>query len=279
MKKFIYPLFLCTLCVLLNACDNTNPPIENEETNPLSSGDPTLETQMAIIKLSTGMMENIFVTPIVDSCVVDYSNNNLSTLYYGDGLVLCNPTMTDSVLSEFAKDQLHIIGTNPYVLLDEGYAIIDWKWAHFQPLSGAYRSVLYSSSQIINHKMAQDGYSTNFYYLNGTLANEAYYLLPIHWRDLTDLRAIWPMAEGSRIEKPEVIYVKYTDIEKYGDYAVGYQNLKRKYHVDAEQFYTLYNLYKSDSTLFNDYIGECNNLQSSYVKTLNQMINNKDLIK
>lgn len=241
---------------------------------PESTVDEAVKEQLALIKLSPEMGDYVFVSPIVDSCVVDYSKNNLNTLYYGDGLILCNPTNQDSILAEFAQSQLQILGSSPYIVLDNGYAIIDWKWSYFQPLSGVFRSTLFNSPKIYNHKKAQVVYSTNFYYLNGALANEEYYLLPIKWQELTDLTAIWPIQEGQRIAKPEVRYINLEDIEKYGNYKDSYRQ-----YFDDGYLQKMYIQYSNDPAALMSAIEKYNVYQSYYIKTLNQMISNNDLDK
>ena len=229
--------------------------------------------EIAIVKISDKMKEQVFVSPIVDSVVVDYANSipNLNILYYDDGLVLCNPTGEDSIRADFAKYKLNIIGTNPYISLENGYAVINWKWANFHPLTGAWRRPIYSNPAIINHKQAQMAYSTNYSYLNGVLANEEYYLLAINWEEVTDLNAIWPMAQGQQIEKPEIRYIYVMDVQKYG-------HLKLQ-NIDVYEPLAAYNEYVNNPKGFIEYVEERDRLQSSYVEILNRMINNNDLEK
>ena len=233
--------------------------------------DQAIQHQLAVIKISPEMQEQVFVSPIVDSCVVDYSKVNLNTLYYGDGLVLCNPTPEDSIYAEFAQSHLKIAGTNPYILLDNEYAVIDWKWANFHPLSGNFRHAVYSSPKIYDNKMAKNVYSTNFNYLNGFLANEEYYLLPITWKEVTKLRTVWPMESGQRIDKPEVRYVNVKDIEKYS-------SLKRlnRYLYDVNH---AQQVYLNNPEEFHAYIEQNDRILSVYVEVLNKMINNNDFEK
>ena len=267
MKTKFLPLLLILMTCFLYACEQPDTP----------TVEPALNDQLAIIKLPPEMIDRVFVSPIVDSCVVDYASNNVNTLYYGDGLVLCNLTAQDSLFADFAQSQLGITGTNPYVLLANGYAIVDWKWSHFQPLSGDFRSTLFYSPKIYDNKKAQEGYSTNFYYLNGTLANEEYYLLPINWQELSDLTSIWPLLEGQRIIKPEVRYINLKDIEKYGNCQMSNIELSQKYNVTIFDLHSTYQLYLRDVDRFKEYAKECDILQAQYVGVLNQMITNNDL--
>lgn len=267
MKKLLCILFV-GLFIIFTACDNTNPPSPTPE--------PTIESQLALIKMPPEMLNKVFVSLVVDSVIVDYANSipNLNTLYYGDGLVLCNPTNQDSLLAEFAQSQLNITSSSPYILLNNGYILIDWRWSRFQPLSGAFRNVLYYQPQIINHKSSQNAYSTNFYYLNGTLANEEYYVLPLQWNELKSLTTIWNVEEGQRIEKPEVRYINIKDIEKYGNCQKSGVD-----YFDENDLTNMYVLYSKDPNHFEFHINECNKWQALYVDILNQMIENNEFEK
>lgn len=266
MKKILYISFICTLIGLFSSCHNTsNPPViavENDDKEP----------QFALIKMSPELQEKVFVSPIADSCVLDlmYYQSNLINLYHGDKLCLCNPTKLDTLLAEFAQTRLNIIGTNPYILLENGYAIIDWRWTNFQPLSGGYRRPLNA-----NHITMYHEYSTNFYYLNATLENEEYYLLPIHWQDLTDLTAVWDIEDGQRIEKPEVKYINLKDIEQYGKFSesVLMPFMKNDFTVIKAS------LAWRNPEDFAARVEELDSYQAAYVETLNQMIRNNDLDK
>lgn len=264
MKKLLYQVSIYALIVLVSSCNTTNPP---------SQDDPVPESQLAIIKLIPEMKEHIFVAPMVDSAAMD-SKSNKAILYYGEGLVLCTPTETDSLLSEFAQTEFKIAGTNPYVMLDNGYAIVDWKWSHFQPLSGAPRNAKYCNPK----NLQLVGYSTNPYRFH-MLENEEYYLLSLTWQELNNLNSIWELKEGTRIEKPEIRYINLKDIEKYGNHQVGYKDLVKRYNVLPNDLHALYNLYTKDKALCSSYIEEYDRLQASYVETLDQMINNNELEK
>lgn len=265
MNKLFYLFGFLVIVMLFPSCGNSNQP---------SSGDYMPEIQLAVIKMPAEAYKQVFVSPIVDSVVVDFSALNLNTLFYRDSLALCAPTQEDTILSDFAQSQLNLLGTNPYVILDNGYAIIDWKWSHFHPLSGAIRNVLYCSPVIYDHKRANPGYSTNRH-RNGTLANEEYYLLPLGWQELKTLTSTWALKEGERIEKPEVRYINLTDIEKYGNYKITHKEIRQKYNTEND-LHSVRNLYVRDAAMFVDYVEVCDKLQSSYVQTLNQMINNND---
>ena len=268
MKKSLIFLLGCMfLTAICCSCSNTDAPAPHEE---------SIVHRLAIIKVSPEMQKQVFVSPIVDSAVVDYSQTNLTTLYYGDGLVLCNPSAGDSVLSAFALTQLKIAGTSPYVMLSNDYAIIDWRWAHFQPLSGEYRNVLYSSPDIYDNKMSQSEYSTNPYYMNGSLANEEYYLLSVKWEELTDLTSVWSLDAGEPIEKPEIRYVSVKEVEEYGGYQGDCEALYARYNVTSCSLQSAYNLYQQDEKLFQSYVDDCNRLQALYVETLKQMINGNE---
>lgn len=267
MKKFINNILLFSLLVICSSCES-----KGDSVGP--DPDETPEVRLALIKLSPEMQEHVFVSPIVDSVVVDYTKVNLTTLYYGDGLVLCNPTSMDTVLAEFAQSAFKLLGTIPYIPLDNGYVAIDWKWAYFLPLSGVFRNAVYGLSS--NARLA---YSTNPWLNNGALANEEYYLLPIRWQELTDLNGIWEKKDGTMIGTPEVRYVKQTDLEKYAQIPTGYKEIRKQYDTEND-LRSLVNLHKRDVEQFEAYVNDFNQLQSLYIKALNQMIaNNNDFEK
>lgn len=267
MKTKIYFLIVCLSALLLSCEKNTNAP-------STGGGDYVPDAQLAIIKTTPELLEQIFVSPIVDSAVVDYSQTNLITLYYGDRLVLCNPTQQDSILANFARLELKIIGTNPYVMLDNEHAIIDWKWANFHPLSGAYRRTVYSSPKIYDNNMALSGYSTNFSYMNGRLANDEYFLLDTQWQNLTDLTVQWTLAEEQRTEMPEVRYINLKDIEEYGDYKESYKD-----YFFGNDLNSVYQTYLRDPEKFKEYSEGIDRVQASYAETLKQMLKNNDMEK
>ena len=108
MKTTLIKYFtFVTTCVALMACTNSNPPEPDEMP----------EFKLAIIKMSPEMRNSIFVSPVVDSATIDYSKTNLTTLHYGNVLVLNNSTTLDNELAQFAQSELNIVGTNPYLHL------------------------------------------------------------------------------------------------------------------------------------------------------------------
>ena len=276
MMHYKFIISLCIIGCAMMACGKQNTPKEpigkEELTEPT---EPAVREQLAVIRLTPEMQEHVFVSPIVDSLVISYvcvnDTTNHCTFYYGDGLVLCNPTGQDSIWADFAQSQLKIAGTNPYILLDNGYAFIDWKWANFHPLSGAFRRPVHSSPKIYDHKQSLMEYSTNFYYMNGVLANEEYYLLPFGWIELTDLTTIWELETGNPIEKPEVRYINIEDILKYS-------NIKDN-SPDIYDINSAYTTYLRNPDNFHNYVENCDRWQAYFVKTLNIMIDNNDFEK
>lgn len=198
--KFFLLLTLVSTLVLVS-CDNTNRP------------DYAPDLQVAIIKLTSELQEQVFVSPIVDSVL--NSSDNTYTLYYGEGLALFNPNYNDSLLADFVQSEFNILGTNPYVLLENEYAIIDWKLAHFHPLSGELRNTRNNYANP-NRDMVHY-YSTHFPSAPNLLKNKEYYLLSLPWHELEDLKAIWKTNDGLSIDKPEIFYINTSDIEKYGE--------------------------------------------------------------
>lgn len=268
-----HKILLCVMTIFLTCVGIVCMSCESDSPQP--SVEPTLKDQLAVIQLPAEMLEYVLVAPIVDSCVVDFSNYNLNTLYYGNGLVPANPTAYDTLLADFARTQLSITGTNPYIVLDNGYVVVDWKWTYFIPLSGTYRYPIYAHPRVYNHRQTQQAYSTNPYYLNGTLANEEYYLLPVQWQELTNLTTIWSLENGQRIVNPEVRYINFKDLESYNNNQTSYKELSQR----LCDFNSIYNLYRQDTVGFKVVIENFDQLQNSYVATINQMINNNEFDK
>ena len=243
---------------------------KDSEPEPITEPESMLEPQLAIIKLTQEMQNRIFVSPVVDSAIVD-SKTNLTTLFYSEELVLTNPNEKNTALAKFAQSELGIVGTNPYLLLSGGYAIIDWKWWQFHPLSGEDRAPRFYNTHL---RMA---YSTNSRLNNGAIANEEYYLLNIAWKDLSDLTATWKFTEGTQLELPEIRYIDCAKVEEYGKYAHSVKEILRKYNL--QDLHGLYVLFSGDAEKGKACIAECNALQSAYVETLKEMIDNNDLEK
>ena len=263
LENYFSHVFFCLVIVLFASCGHTNPPTGE---NPI---DTVLPGELAIIKMSPEMQEKVFVSPIVDYIYRD-SKTGVFTLSYGNGLGLCNPTHADSILTTFAQSELKILGTDPYIMLDNGYAIVDWKWSHFQPLSGTYRLAVHQYSNDLGHsnnekgELSHPGYCADGYF---SVSNEEYYLLPMHWGQLTNLAEVWPMEEGIHIEKPEIRYITFNALRKYGNLKV--QDLPKDMYYFHQQFPT-------DDEAVATSIKECDEAQAAYMQTLNQMINNND---
>ena len=261
MKTTLIKYFtFVTTCVALMACTNSNPPEPDEMP----------EFKLAIIKMGPEMRNSIFVSPVVDSATIDYSKTNLTTLHYGNVLVLNNPTTLDNELAQFAQSELNIVGTNPYLHLDNDYVIIDWKWYQFHPLSGEGRRPLHFNAK----SSSRAEYSTNRFYNNGIIANEEYYLLSTPWNNLSSLTAEWTLDEGTRIEMPEIRYIDCVKIEKYGKFENSINEIIHKYNI--VDFPGLFKLYSDNPEMGKACVEEFCAMQVAYVKTLNEMINNKD---
>lgn len=256
MKKLFNALLVVAITAAISSCGNTNPP------------DYVPDAQLAIIKLTPELQEQVFVSPVVDS-VYRNTDDNSFTLYNGDGLVLCNPNRTDSILADYVQSQFAILGTSPYIMLENGYAIIDWRWAHFQPLSGEWRNTRNSYANPLTNMVS--GYSTHFPSSHTLLKNEEYYLLSMRWDELKDMNKIWEMSEGKLIKKPEILYVNTKDIENYGNLTISAKDLP---FLDL---YSIYNLYGKDEVSYRKCVENMDMLQASYVDVLNQMIKNKDI--
>ncbi len=87
-----------TVAAVLSSCENNRP----------SSGDDYApDDQLAVFRLAPEWQSQVFVSPVVDSAVVEHNNRipKLTRLYYADGLVLYSPTMTNELLMDFAQSQ------------------------------------------------------------------------------------------------------------------------------------------------------------------------------
>ncbi|MBQ9339028.1 MAG: hypothetical protein IJS13_01700 [Paludibacteraceae bacterium] len=255
MKTKIFLLLANVSALVLVSCGKTNHP------------DYVPDSQVAIIKLTPELQEHVFVSPIVDSVLK--TSDNRFILYNGVGLALFNPNHNDSILANFVQSEFNILGTNPYVLLENGYAIIDWKWTHFHPLSGELRNTRNNYDNPNTYMVPF--YSTHFPSAPNLLKNEEYYLLSLPWQDLKDLKAIWETNEGQLIDKPEIFYINTNDIEKYGKLSISSKDVP---FLELQQ---IYNLYSKDEVSYCDCVKKMNMLQDLYVETLKQMINNNDI--
>ena len=260
---------------------------ENNVTNNISGGDERIYTELAIVKLTPEMQEHVFVTPIVDHIrKLEYIRKDSTdgktytwdawhggdSLIYTDTLSLCN-TQFGQLYVAFAQQQLGLTGTSPYIMLENGYAIIDWKWSLFHALSG-------ETIQTRNWMpLGGNHYSTNSYYYNGTLANEEYYLLSIKWEELKDITSVWKVEEGTKIDKPEIKYITLKKLEEYGQAELSYMDIYNKYMASDLNLHYAQMKYSNNTEEGEAFINDVDRLQSFYVETLNKMIENNDIEK
>ena len=257
MKDKFYYFIIGTICAILISCNKLDP-------------EPIPEAQIAIIHMSPEMHNRVWVSPVVDSIQMDNAGKNY-TLFYDTLLALSNTQVGHNAIS-FAEDQLGILGSIPYIMLDANYAIIDWKWAMFHPLSGEYISTRYWDA------FAGDAYSTNPEY-SPFITNEKYYLLGLTWGDLTELNTTWKLTEGTSIEKPQVMFMNLSKIEEYGNSQMSRANLRDKYSTTEISVRMAYTLFCKDQNTASDYIKSCDELQDYYILTLKEMIINNNLLK
>ena len=263
-NKFNY-LIIGIMCAIFVSCSKSEPePSVEYPPEPLS------EAQIAIVNVSSEMKNHIFMSPVVDSIKSDNAGKYY-TLFYDTLLALSNTQAKQPAIS-YAEKQLGIIGSTPYIMLDNSYAIIDWKWAMFHPLSGEYISTRYWDA------FAGDAYSTNPEY-NTFITNEKYYLLDMTWSDLKDLKKTWKLPEGTRIEKPQVMFINLKKIEEYGNSQMSRANLRDKYSTTNISVREAYTLFSKDKNTASEYVKSCDELQDFYVSTLKEMIKNGDLLK
>ncbi len=260
MKDKVYYFIIGVISAMLISCNKPDP-----EPAP----EPIPEAQIAIIHISPEMHNRVLMSPVVDSIQMD-NGGKYYTLFYDTLLALSNTQVGHNAIS-FAEAQLDILGSNPYIMLDDNYAIIDWKWAMFHPLSGEFISARYKTI------LAGDAYSTNPGYCS--ITNEKYYLLELAWSDLKDLKKTWKLTEGTSIEKPQVMFINLSKIEEYGNSQMSRANLRDKYSTTEISVHMAYTLFCKDQNTASDYVKSCNELQDFYVSTLKEMIKNGDLLK
>ena len=272
MKKFS---FIIIAAAIITACNSTNPP-ENK------TSDEAVHQELAIIRLSPQMREQVLVSPIAEYIRkpevlrIDSSDGNTyfwdlwqgDSLYYKDTLALANAQFIPLNMLSTAQQQLGLSGTNPYILLDNDFAIIDWKWRSFIALSGSGVSV----RQWL--PLSGNSYSTNPYYNNGFIANEEYYLINMKWEELEDISSTWNITEGKHIDKPEVRYIKLDKLKEYN--ASEFTDIEDKYLYAEYNISEIYNALSKDNDSGLDFITQNNKAQEICVQTLNKIIKNND---
>ena len=263
-NKFNY-LIIGIMCAIFVSCSKSEP-----EPSVEYPPEPFPEAQIAIVNVSSEMKNHIFMSPVVDSIKSDNAGKYY-TLFYDTLLALSNTQAKQPAIS-YAEKQLGIIGSNPYIMLDNSYAIIDWKWAMFHPLSGEYISTRYWDA------FAGDAYSTNPEY-SPFITNEKYYLLGLTWGDLTELNTTWKLSEGTSVEKTQVLFVDLKKIEEYGNSQMSRAILRDKYSTTDISVRESYRLFSKDKNTASEYVKSCDELQDFYVSTLKEMIKNGDLLK
>lgn len=283
MKTFVKTLLFCAVIALCTSCKKAD--------ELRSEPEPRVDEEIAIIKISPEMLDYVFVSPILDSIKekmtfdsvgnkMRYENTEV-ILYYADSLALYTITERRKELAECVKSSIDIIGKNPYILLKNGYVIIDWKWTHFHPLSGASIEPLYYSYDFKNH--FRDFYTTNHNYYNGSANNEEYYIIPTKWNEISDLSQKWGKNEGVLVEKPEVRWIKVKRFQEYRDLMkqkgtkfkcddVPERDIWERYSYLRESFPINFCNYFDDEAN----VEKQNKLQDYCIETLNLMIENND---
>lgn len=101
MKKIFNILPILAIIAATSSCGKINPP------------EPYPAELLKIIKMTPELQAHVFVSPIVDSVIIDENSYYKYTLCYGDGLVLCNPTKADSINSDFFPISFSVIRYKP----------------------------------------------------------------------------------------------------------------------------------------------------------------------
>ena len=250
--KSVYLLWLVLLLISISSCDNPQPPIE-----------PDSSAEYAVIKIDSALFNNIIVSPILRSISWgEHTKYNTVLVYNEDTLALPNTQAYENGYNphdgmiKFFQDHLKLTGTSPYIQLEGGYAIVDWKWRTYHPIAADWIYITIDS-----HKLP-DGYSPYWRYNE----NEKFYLLDKKWSELTDLREMWLTAEVDLFNRPEIIYISIEKIDSYRGESSGVI-------TDGLKLSKVYREYLDNGiNACNTLISKYDSLETIFVETLNEMI-------
>lgn len=251
-----YKLSLLLLSLSLFACEN-KPKLDPPE--------PMVYDEVVIIKMSSEIIDGIVVTPTILSAKVNYQSQS-TILTYEDSLALCN-TQPDYLLelSKFVIQELDVYAQPHYIFLTEDYAIVNWRWRYFNPLSAPW---IY----------AKDGsrFSPNPYGNNGAIENEEYYILNESYNELPNLRATWPIEGKKRIQLPELRYISYKKLDEYRKDSLLDSSQRLVSYDEGLDILRLFRIYEQNKD-WKSYVSLYDSLENVYNQTIKGMINNNDL--
>ena len=142
--------------------------------------EPAVLDEVVIVKMDKNWQEGLIVSPIILSAKIEQTNSQ-TVLTYGDSLSLCNTQLSDLKYSDFAQNELDVLNFSPYIMLNNGYAIIHWRWRYFfsfaSPLIYATDATVFSPIPSIN---------------NGEVTNNEFYYIATAYQHLKSLKQQWP---------------------------------------------------------------------------------------
>lgn len=248
----VVAMFLCI------SCSNLPPVIDDEP----------MWAEIAIIKLDESQLHKTMVSPFLYT--IERDKDYYTVLSYStDSLFIVNSQVQDGLwekdLVRFAQDKLHILGTNPYIVLNNGYAVVNWRWRQFHPIAADWIHINGSdSTQHIYQYSPYPGYN------NGMTTNEQFYLLDERWEGLTDLHHIWSSKDGQLIEKPEIRYVQIRKLDAYRKDTIDPNLLTGD--IQKWEFLPIAKCYNTTGALLDEYTQLYDSIENVYVSVLNDII-------
>lgn len=242
-------LLFCIFATFLTAC-GTDP----DPNYPLNS--------LVIVKMNEHLEDGFVVSPIVlDVRNAKQNTNGASKVVtYGDSLALTNASAFSHECLNFVQTDLNLLESSPYILLENGYAIVSWRWRYFISYAAPY---VYCYNE---NPLSWIGFSYMRVNNNGRVENEEFYVIPVLYTDMTDLKKEWPLTDGQRIARPEVLYITPEQIDKYRK-----QTYKSVYN-DGLDMLQCFNVYRKNSGDGMAYAHMYDSIEAIYVSAINDMI-------
>lgn len=262
-------LILLSLCLGFVGC------VENTPITP----EPAEDGVIIILELEPQLQNGIIVSPVVHSFEYD-SVYRVPTLQYGDSLSLCNTCSYDNT---FLQDVIQLSQHAPFIHLKDNFVLVHWRWNDFIPLSIGFSRICDESSADF-----LDGFSQMDCIMFGNEENNQYYYIDMDYHDLTDIEQQWALTEGQKIQKPNVYDISWRDLDKYRGDQIKLTDVLPYYggvYSAGHWFTTMpaFVWFSSDDAQENAYVStyieKNDSLEQIYIKTLIEMITNKDFEK
>ena len=167
MKKLI---FINILAVSFTACSSIIEP------------KPAILDEVVIVKMDSNWVKGLIVSPLILSADVEKTHYQ-TVLTYGDSLSLCNTQLSNLQYGDFAQKELDVLKFSPYILLNNDYAIIHWRWRYFFPFSSP---LIYAMD------------TTIFSPIQSMVANCDFYYIETDSCHLNSLKQQWPLSLGKK---------------------------------------------------------------------------------